>query len=540
MSAIALAGCKEDELDLSKISKKVEFDHELAAPLVHGRFNLSKFIEQSEDSIIVVENDTVKLMIREDSLFNIKATDVVEIPEQTQAPYVIISDYTLDIFDSVGIGELWSPIFLINDTIFEMQLENSMRLDSMIMEGGSLELRVTNNFNQHIDLLLRSVSVFTPEDNYLVTTVPVDGFGTVVTQSVPLNDHTIVTRKAPDGSTEMVLTFIPQVYNDGVNTTINAGDNLQIEFRFTGEDEFEIIYGFAGFNEYTYDTTFALDWEGIEGLSGTFNVTNPKIKFNYLQSFGFYLDADVSVLGYHTSQSNVVINPTAFRIPEMEDPEDPPVDDVLEISSANVSNIDELIAFPIPDSVQFSATVFTNPGADSVTATNFVLQDSRIDVDLEVEIPLEFRADLTYRDTMKLDDFGDLENTTINYANLHYKFENYFPVGFNASLVLYDSINMQNIDEIYLTEDPNEYFLKPAPVDVNGIVIRSQVEEYQDFIGLTTSQTDHLIKQATHIIILARLQTTNITSVKILEDSSLEFIFGLEAEGTYSGYMTDN
>jgi hypothetical protein len=150
---------------------------------------------------------------------------------------------------------------------------------------------------------------------------------------------------------------------------------------------------------------------------------------------------------------------------------------------------------------------------------------------------MEFRANLTYSDTMKIRDEKPDEDVTyeIEYADLHYTFENYFPLGFGGELVIYDSIADVILDTIPLNSS-GTLLIEPAPVDAAGNVIRSEVTEYKDKIAIDGSAAESILMDATHIIFNVQLKTTGygaVNSVRIGVDSELNFQFGIDAKGKY-------
>ena len=62
------------------------------------------------------------------------------------------------------------------------------------------------------------------------------------------------------------------------------------------------MFGFAGNDVYSEDTVFSTGLEAIEGLSGTFSVIDPRINFNYENSFGMPVGLDLYIQGYFTGR----------------------------------------------------------------------------------------------------------------------------------------------------------------------------------------------------------------------------------------------
>ena len=83
-------------------------------------------------------------------------------------------------------------------------------------------------------------------------------------------------------------------------------------------------------------------------------------------------------------------------------------------------------------------------------------------------IKLYLIIDLGFSDTLELGDLG--QDWEFEYFNLHHGFTNYLPIGLKLQFYLYDSALTQNLDTIFLAP-PDSTFIKPAPVDGNGLVM---------------------------------------------------------------------
>ncbi len=185
----------------------------------------------------------------------------------------------------------------------------------------------------------------------------------------------------------------------------------------------------------------------------------------------------------------------------------------------------------------YSIIVQANPEGDENTL-NYVLGDSKLLLGMEIEVPLEFRADMQFRDTLMLN-IDDNENAQyVEYANLHYRFKNEFPLNIGATLILYDSINDLNLDTIVLNNLGNKLLLTAAPVDADGITIRDQVAEVPGVMELNREQIVNFFNKATKVIIIGELSSYNpqtVSSVKILSNYALDFKFNIEAKIHYQG-----
>lgn len=133
-------------------------------------------------------------------------------------------------------------------------------------------------------------------------------------------------------------------------------------------------------------------------------------------------------------------------------------------------------------------------------------------------------------DTVPLGD--ELENMTFEYLNLHHTFTNMFPIGVDVQIYLHDSISRQNIDTVYLSENPDEFLLPAAPVDEDGLVLEDQVLPRTNVASLDAETLSNLTDRTTHMIFYVYVPPTT-GYVKIIDRYSLSMKIGIEAKGEY-------
>ncbi len=134
--------------------------------------------------------------------------------------------------------------------------------------------------------------------------------------------------------------------------------------------------------------------------------------------------------------------------------------------------------------------------------------------------------DIRLEDTIELGGIG--ENMEFVFLNLHYKITNYFPVGLDLKLYLYDDATGQNIDTIWFS-DPNELFIDPAPSDVNGLAIDDQVVTDSSYIALSQNVLDNLFNETTQLVLFIEVPSTG-GFVKVLNTSRLNIHFGIDVQ----------
>lgn len=84
-----ISSCKRDDLDFDKLSEQIAMERQIAMPLVFGEFTVLEMSENSEDSLIVIDGDTVKLVYSQDSVIDVPVKELLNIPAQPRFDYTI-------------------------------------------------------------------------------------------------------------------------------------------------------------------------------------------------------------------------------------------------------------------------------------------------------------------------------------------------------------------------------------------------------------------------------------------------------------------
>lgn len=525
--------CVKEELDLENVSRQIELNPNFYAPIVKGSLTCSDMFEDKfTDSTLILKGDSINFYLKEDSIFLFDIRDFIEMPNQGSYHYDIeqLSD---TVFASEGVYELEQV------ETFSMVFPNNMQVDSMFLNTGTLHLDMNSTFSSLGAIQITIPSLFINNrmfDSVFSFTRTTDVYGRI--HEIPLtNAKIIVDNSTGSPFVEMHFKVVQPVSKD---ESIGAHTITNLDITFMELNDFEYVFGYAGDMVYDHDTIIDTELEVLEGISGTFAITNPKIKLNYTHTFGFPVGFDLEINGVFDGGNKVVLQPSTEVLKFSPDYKNPLTKDQIVFNRVNISNIDEFLVFPPPVQVGYIANAAANPG--SFTGLNYALGDSKFILGMEVEIPLEFRANLTLRDTLNLDlgfEDSDDEIDYVEYARLNYQIRNEFPINFDASIILYDSINDIKYDTIDLNEG-DEGLITAAPVDANGISIINQVEELRGSILLTKDEIYNLLNNANKIILVAKISSTdplNVPSVKILNYYKFNFKTFLECEILYKGSL---
>ena len=199
-------------------------------------------------------------------------------------------------------------------------------------------------------------------------------------------------------------------------------------------------------------------------ITGTVSIANPSIKLNYSNSFPYPVEVDFNGLGIRGDKP-VDLNLAPFQL---QYPVPPTTTDVTASFTINKTNssLPDLMSMP-PEKIYFSGSVKVTTGSTVILPSN-----SRLTGSLEVEVPLEFninnlKVSETIDNFLSSDDpeSDDFSASEMDYTRLDITVQNGFPLGLTLELSLYDSVAKDTLKSVKAPE-----FLKPAPVDANGIV----------------------------------------------------------------------
>jgi len=77
-----MSSCVNEEYDFDTLSKEVSLSPKFVLPAVNGFLTLGNSFEPKEDTIVVGDDGTIKLIYKKDSLFSYSVTDIIDIPDQ--------------------------------------------------------------------------------------------------------------------------------------------------------------------------------------------------------------------------------------------------------------------------------------------------------------------------------------------------------------------------------------------------------------------------------------------------------------------------
>ncbi len=310
---------------------------------------------------------------------------------------------------------------------------------------------------------------------------------------------------------EMVEFYIPEY---GINLDMDIGGL-----------EFDWATGYFGEESIDLDDE-EIDLDFFDHIEGNFWFENPSIKLNYQNSVGVPVNLSFNLEAESPGREPYKLfddDHPGFDISYPSDMESPPKEGSIVIDSG--SNIREIISMP-PSRLKFNAGARINP--DGPGTTNFICSNSRFQIGMEIELPLELQiSDLAFSDTVEVD-FDPDDIDIFEKILMGLEVTNGFPLGLSVDIILYDSINDVNI---YNFE--NIIQIAAADVGTGGFVIQGSEKTSQTQEEITGSTIDDL-RRSTHFIISATMNTGKFENeqvpVKFQTYNKLDFRIKLKAD----------
>lgn len=441
-------------------------------------------------------------------------------------------ELVLDIFSqnvkiSSGTAILPDQIFSYDSSMVDFGLDGPEKIYEIILKTGQVNYTVISNIQE--DILVRITLPATKVNGDTLVfeeLITYNGgnptYGTLILD----NSVTDLTTDPLKPYNVFPFKFEVEIVSSNNQVTVNFDDDLTFEFS-VNNIEFAYIEGYLGKQEETVDPdSLEIDDEILDKISGTFQFANPIIKFTYRNSFGLPVSLDLSVEGEFNDGSIVDLGASVIDVQCPVDTLNPEVEGTIEFNKDN-TNIEDLLVFPPPVKICYSGSVTINPSEDT-TVINFITNKSKIEGDLEIEVPIEFSANnLTFQDTMEMElDIEDEDfSVDIEVIKIYVNTKNGFPLDFRFRMIPLDSITSVPYDPLEFT------FLSAAPVDVNGVVIEEQVDWNQEIIDIDQEFLENLEK-SDQVIVKVIFNTTGngANPVKILSDYIFEFNIGVEGK----------
>lgn len=517
-----LPSCIKDNFDLNKLST-TEWNPDIAVPLVYSSLTIDDLLKKDNGNLIVVGSDKFCTLVYKGNLFSLKASDLINIPDQQPPPFsASLSAGQISAFSLAG--TITVPF---SQTVTFDSGVNGPKIDSVIFKTGALALSLNSDFKYS-----GQIKIIIPgaKKNGIVFSkiIPFTYSGSVPVLSnanVDLAGYKFDMTNGGISFNEFIVNF--EVTLSGTGNPISPSDQITITQSLSNL-KFDKIFGDIGQMSLS-PAVDSVDLSIFKHALGaaSFTLADPSVKVVLSNSYGVPITASLSQFeGYTPGVGSYAITGSPNPLPILS-PGFNQIGQILK-DSFSLDNSNSNIATVInntPKSLIYKITSQTNPAGGS-THSNFVIDTSRFKADMEVDLPLYGTAmDFLLVDTLPFKITQtipkEVESALIRTYN-----SNNFPFDVDMQVYFVDSVYTK-LDSLVI---PNQLVLKSGTVNSITGIVTSPTENIYD-ATLNKTRLDNL-KTSKYLLIRALANTTNggTTNVKIYSDYKINVKIGIQVQ----------
>jgi len=518
IASVFLTSCMEELEDIDK-AEIGTLNPDVALPLVNSNFTLSEFLEQGNSLAEVSEENGVVLLTYADTVISQSASSLFQVEDQV-SPDVVISGTTMSTIPNNS-----SATFTRSRT-FSINASQGDQLDSIQLSAGDLTTSIEVNapVSGSVKLTFSSIEKNGQSiEQTLSWTFDGTNSNQTITDTEDLTNASIILNGS-GGTNEISFTAEVTITNEG--TPVSNTNEVRLFFGLTDLD-FRGVYGdIVNRPIQTPEKSEQIDiFNNIN--EGTFELDDPRMKVTFNNSFGIPVELSIASIRAEAKDGSII--PLSGDILTTQEPvqlSSPTFNEIgeskstsIEVNSQN-SNLDEMLN-SLPASIIYSFPGEIDP--DDLP-NNFILDESEIDIFVDIELPLS--GTISGLVLSKRFDFDGNGISELNTATLLVNTSNTFPLdGWLQVYFLDDASN--TLDSLY--DDSRGILMTAGELDTNGFVSNPGLTE--DRVDIDQTEIDN-IDQATQLVMRVILRTNNAgaTPIKIALDNSLQVNIGIESE----------
>ena len=424
LPALVFISCKKEP---------TKWDTEWNAPVVHGHLTINDMIpvEYTEEN----SEGYLSLIVHE-PVFGFSLDTLIELPDTT------IVEKTAIAFPSIEV----TPSFSLPDNYDQEYELGDIQLKRVIIESGTAEATIASPWEGKTKITFTFPKVEGPEGTFERVYYLDAGSEDSPTSVDDIIDMAFHDMDLTGGSGLLYNTI-------GIDVLVESNEETE-SFIVTNSDSISFTFAFKDmvpryamgyFGQYYFSDTMGIALLPMKKiLAGSIDIDSIDLTMTIRNGFNLVAQSKITKLtGYNTRTSNIVeldfpqksntlnINPASGGLYDYVPSEYP-----LPVNNSN-SNITDFIE-NLCDSIIVGYELAVNPFGNITAGSDEFFPDSKMELFLDGEFPLEFGAnDLTIADTFA---FEWLEKGTVTpkQGKLFVNYENGFPLGAEAKIYVMD------------------------------------------------------------------------------------------------------
>lgn len=533
---VLLAGCNTDKLEFDNIElPNYKASHGVILGSAH--FSLAELLEDLNDSTLEITENNAKLLsiIYRDTTEFDDIAQVASIDDVTNPGRI---EPNLDLGPFPGIDTTYTHTQVLS---FDYPVAGGEVLDSIDYIAGTLRFDLESNFNVELSYTFEIYDIIDPSTGDTLVISGVIAPGGTDTQSENLAGfrtqaelQMVIEYDEDNNPTD--TTYINR-FNGLFTGMLNLSDGGRVnpdetlDYNVTIQDvEYETIYGFFGTKSFDIQSQ-TVDIAVFEDIGENgFVFKSPEINITLVTSFGVPMGIDLSGISSTNSEGttvslmgDVTATPQFTNAPRV-NAVGSTTTNIITINSTN-SNLADLLSIS-PNQITIDVAAQTNYNVDSLTRRNFVNYQSRADIYLEMEMPMDLRLQGFTRDFDF--DFGidsaEYDFDEVDTVSLFVKSTNYMPFNGTVDLQVVDADEnvLHEILDVLLIASPELPLSGRVEVPNESTV---EIKLYDD--GLSSLLSASQLKL---VLTIDSFDAENETFVKIYSDYSLDLQVSVGAQ----------
>jgi hypothetical protein len=510
--------CWKDRFDLENISAPDSWNPDVCAPLVHSKLTMKDILNDYDHNNLFVEDETHFLyLVYWNKVYSRTAAEMLAIPNQnvnTSFPFSVggTLPFGLDV-TAPPYTRTYSFVMPNNEILNQVILNDQ----SGAVVGGNLVIQGNSDLNHNATI---NVSIPAATKNGVPFSEDIDYIaGSTLNHTFNLSGYQIDFNNVTPNVNAIDITYTVTIHG--------TGQPNNSPYTFNMNESFQILSFHAMYGDFKQQN-FTLPNDSVElrifdnNIYGLIDFENPYVHMWAYNSMGVPLAMSMSnfqAISDINAPYQVILNgypnPWYLNAPTISQVgQTATTTFTLDKTNSNVKNAINLS----PQWFLVDVAGQTNPAGGA--SSNFVIDTSRLTVDVQVELPLYGRAwDFRLGDTIDFEFGQDADMSMIEFMMFRVNTDNGFPVDGIMQVYFLDGSN--NVLDSLLV--PAQQVISAAPVGpgpdyrVTGPV-HAMVE--------TTLEQPRLmnLEPTKKIVVLARLATISNGSeiVKIYSDYNLD------------------
>lgn len=526
---VPLASCiKSEDFDFDKL-KEIEWNPTLAVPLVSSDLSIMDMIKQTGDSSnFTVDGQGFVTLVYKDRLYSINPMEKFTIPSTT---FSFSHTFSAAEANLIAAG---TPFSLPFTQEIKLTPADSIRIDSLIYTKGDFTVTITGNVTNNGSIAL---GIPNAKKNGVALNTTITPLTNGV-NSVDLSGYKFDLTKVAGKPSTFLLSATITIAQAPANTL--SGKTITFNFA-QHTDNIKSVSGYLG-RFYLVDDkkTININLFNNAFKIGKFNLVNPYFVFTFHNSIGLPLNLRFSQLTGESSEDGSTIslvgnpgipNPITIQTPLYSDIN--PAVSTIRIDNVGTGGaISNLLNVLKPGSIIYNFYSLTNPDGiapGGIPATNFLRDNSKLDIDVEFGLPLHGSVEnFAIQDTFDFQ-FEDIEEVESMLIRTY--IENEFPLEAKMQVIFTDG-NFVRLDSLVTSTVPSEQIIIPAgEVNLTTGVLTQAKTKTSNFLYPKARITK--ITGAQKILVKGILNTTGAstnTNIKIYNNYKMKVKIAAQAE----------